>query len=97
MPTAVGGLGKGPQVEPNIVSPGLIPGELGVGGSQKASEHAGFQVGVVTKFPAYLFWGHLSIFIEIHVFKQAGCRILVPHKQVACGQAILSGYQLHLK
>lgn len=66
-------------------------------GGHSASEHAGFRVGVLTTFLAHLFWGHLSIFIEIHVFKQAGGRVLVPHKQVACGQAILSGYQLHLK
>lgn len=62
-------------------------------GSQRASEHVGFQTGVVF----HLFWGHLSIFIEIHVFKKAGRRILVPHKQVARGQAIFPGYQLHFK
>lgn len=61
--------------------------------SQRASEHAGFRVGVLT----HLFWGHLSIFIEIHIFKKASRRILIPHKQVARGQAILSRYQLHLK
>lgn len=63
----------------------------------EGNKHAGFWVGVVTKFLTHLFWGHLSIFIEIHVFKKASGRILVPHKQVTCGQAILSGYQLHLK
>lgn len=62
-----------------------------------SERHAGFQVKTVAQFLAHLFCGHLSIFIEIHVFKQAGRRILVPHKQVTCGQAVLSRYQLHLK
>lgn len=45
----------------------------------------------------HLLWGDLAIFVEVQVFKQVGRRVLVPHKQVAFGQPLLAGYQLHLK
>lgn len=86
------GLGKGSQVQAHIVSPGLVP--RGFGSKMEDRLHAQCAGG---KARTHLFWGYFSIFIKIHVFKKASRRILIPHKQVACGQAILSGYQLHLK
>lgn len=45
----------------------------------------------------HLLWGDLAILVKVQVFEQVGRRVLMPHKQVACGQPLLSGHQLHLK
>lgn len=50
-----------------------------------------------TELLTHLLWGDLAILIEVQAFEQVDRRVLVPHKQVACGQPLLPGHQLHLK
>ena len=65
----------------------------------KLGAPAGWQCAVRRRreLVTHLLRGDLAILVKVHVFKQVGRRVLVPHKQVARGQPVLPGHQLHLK